>query len=74
MTIEALVHVRAREIARLEALGQIDPKCLTCQHELYPFYREQWTPGASDPFVPPHQASERCRSGKHPHCSCSACF
>jgi hypothetical protein len=25
-------------------------------------------------FHPPHDASERCESGKHPHCSCDTCF
>jgi hypothetical protein len=25
-------------------------------------------------FGPSHDASERCRSGYHEHCSCSSCF
>lgn len=25
-------------------------------------------------FHPPHDASYRCESGKHNHCSCDACF
>lgn len=25
-------------------------------------------------FHPPHDASSRCESGKHNHCSCDACF
>lgn len=25
-------------------------------------------------FHPSHDASERCESGKHPHCTCDTCF
>lgn len=25
-------------------------------------------------FHPSHDASERCQSGKHSHCSCDTCF
>lgn len=25
-------------------------------------------------FCPPHDASPRCESGKHNHCSCDVCF
>jgi hypothetical protein len=25
-------------------------------------------------FHPPHDASDRCESGKHSHCSCDTCF
>ena len=25
-------------------------------------------------MMPPHDASPRCESGKHPHCSCDTCF
>lgn len=25
-------------------------------------------------LAPPHDASERCESGKHTHCSCDQCF
>jgi hypothetical protein len=25
-------------------------------------------------YHPPHDASEHCKSGKHPHCSCDICF
>lgn len=27
-----------------------------------------------DPMMPRHNASERCESGKHPHCTCDTCF
>lgn len=29
---------------------------------------------ANSNFHPPHDASERCQSGKHAHCSCGTCF
>ncbi len=25
-------------------------------------------------MMPPHDASPRCESGKHPHCTCDTCF
>lgn len=25
-------------------------------------------------MFPPHDASQNCESGKHPHCTCSTCF
>lgn len=27
-----------------------------------------------DPMMPRHTASERCESGKRPHCTCDTCF
>lgn len=27
-----------------------------------------------DPNMPYHDASPRCESGKHPHCTCDTCF
>lgn len=27
-----------------------------------------------DPMMPYHDASDRCESGKHPHCTCDTCF
>jgi len=29
---------------------------------------------ANNKFHPPHDASSRCESGKHSHCSCDVCF
>jgi hypothetical protein len=29
---------------------------------------------AGNNFHPPHDASDRCESGKRPHCSCDTCF
>lgn len=28
----------------------------------------------ADEMMPPHDASPRCESGKHPHCTCDICF
>jgi hypothetical protein len=27
-----------------------------------------------DPMMPSHTPSERCESGKRPHCTCDTCF
>jgi hypothetical protein len=27
-----------------------------------------------DPMMPRHTPSDRCESGKHPHCTCDTCF
>lgn len=51
-------------IAHMEKLGHIDPNCEKCKE----FYRD---PNA---FSPSHKASERCESGKRPHCTCDTCF
>lgn len=37
--------------------------CVTCS---------QYTPG--DGLLPPHDASDRCESGKRNHCTCDVCF
>lgn len=29
---------------------------------------------AGNNFFPSHDASDRCESGKHPHCTCDTCF
>ena len=28
----------------------------------------------NDSMMPSHTASERCESGKHPHCTCDVCY
>lgn len=57
-------------IARLEASGDLDPSCPSCQTHFYPRYRS----GKRDVFAPRHKASARCESGKYPHCTCDTCF
>lgn len=39
------------------------PGCPTCD-----------TDPENKKMMPPHDASERCESGKYPHCSCDTCF
>jgi len=55
--------------------GVIDPPKPTPHRE----YRDAGcSTCARDPrgmqMMPPHQASDRCESGKHNHCSCDTCF
>lgn len=55
---------KKKEVELLIARGIIDPACKGCAEFL------------ADPnaFAPRHKASDHCRSGKHPHCSCDTCF
>lgn len=39
-------------------------ECPTCDRER----------AKNSDFHPPHDASPRCESGKHNHCSCDTCF
>jgi len=34
-------------------------------------YCDKW---GDELVMPHHTASERCESGKHPHCTCDTCF
>lgn len=34
-------------------------------------YCDKWR---TDPMIPSHTPSERCESGKRPHCTCDTCF
>lgn len=58
---------KADMIKRWESEGRLDPNCPSCKE----FYT------AAKPtsvFAPNHKPSDRCESGKHPHCSCDTCF
>lgn len=59
-------------IQELEDKGKLDPSCGTCRKYFYPKLEEGKSIG--DIFAPQHKASERCQSGKHPHCTCDTCF
>jgi len=51
--------------------GQLKP---TRRYHLKPgecHYCDKHKPGE---MMPPHDASSRCESGKHSHCTCDACF
>jgi len=57
-------------IAWWEQVGSLDPQCSFCRREFY-----DKTPRPDHlPFMPHHKASDRCESGKRPHCTCDTCF
>lgn len=58
-------ETHAERLARLEKLGLIDPNCCGCR---------EWYEKDKYPFVPSHNASPRCQSGKRNHCSCDTCW
>lgn len=41
-------------------------------HDGCPFCERE--KAAGNTFFPPHNASKRCRSGGHNHCTCDTCF
>lgn len=58
-----------RRIRELEASGDLDPDCQSCRADHYPVLER-----GEVPFAPRHRASNRCESGKRPHCTCDVCF
>ena len=61
LTVQTALKSRLLSPAQEEQC-QRDPGCAICAG---------LAPGA---LAPPHDASPRCESGKHPHCSCDICF
>ncbi len=59
-------ELRQAKINRMEATGDLDPNCKGCK----PYYEHPTVL----PFAPSHKASNRCESGKYPHCTCDTCF
>ncbi len=59
-------------IDKLEKDGLIDPNCNTCLNYFYPLIMAGRN--LYNIFAPRHKPSDRCESGKHPHCSCDTCF
>lgn len=61
-----VAHERSKAIRAdvLVQFGKPDPKHPDCTQCL----------SASVFGGPSHEASPRCRSGKHPHCSCDTCW
>ena len=49
-------------------------ECRTCDEEREREEAVQATGRTTFPFHPSHDASHRCESGKHNHCSCDTCF
>lgn len=66
--MKLIEETKEEMIKRWEAEGRLDPNCLGCQE----FYEYQGKP--SSVFAPNHKPSDRCESGKHPHCTCDTCF
>lgn len=56
-------------IKRLVQLGHVDPNCTECEATYISLQK-----GEGFPFYPNHKPSSMCESGKHPHCTCDACF
>lgn len=56
---------RLRKLIARRRRHKLEPgQCAYCDRER----------AANNDFHPSHDASERCESGKHSHCSCDACF
>ncbi len=68
--MEPVTETIEERIKRLEQLEEINPYCKTCKKIFYPEYEK----GNFTVFAPRHKPSPRCRSGKHPHCTCDTCF
>jgi hypothetical protein len=63
--VKASDETHAERLARLEADGRIDPKCAGCR---------EWYERDAYPYVPSHNASKSCESGKRNHCTCDRCW
>ena len=61
-----------KHIEEMEKLGFINSTCKTCQNVFYPGLLKGML--LSNIFAPSHKASNRCESGKRPHCTCDVCF
>jgi hypothetical protein len=59
---------RAQQIERMTASGAIDPECEYCQKNIMAYE------APASVMAPRHNASPRCESGGHPHCTCDTCF
>ena len=55
---------KEQQIARMIQMGSIVRGCKGCEPMLE----------NPDAMCPSHTASDRCRSGKRPHCTCDTCF
>ena len=63
--LAAQIDAALADVKRKHRRHKLPPgECKTCD-------RERWL---SNEFHPSHDATERCKSGKHNHCSCDTCF
>jgi len=56
----------------MEDAGLLSPECATCNEHFYPAIKRGQK--ICEVFAPSHKASDKCESGKHPHCTCDTCF
>jgi hypothetical protein len=67
-------ETREQTKARLETLQVIAPNCAGCE-DVYRALENR--PGAFPLDLlngPRHKPSDKCESGKHPHCTCDVCW
>lgn len=57
------------QIARRIEAGSLIEGCGRCERTI-----EEARKTGRWPIAPSHNASSRCESGKHPHCTCDTCF
>ena len=82
----AFHHVKRGAGVKDHARSNLIGVCDTCHRILHaggtpPWTRRQRVEGCAfcesekdSSFFPPHDASKRCLSGHHPHCTCDVCF
>ena len=70
---EAAEKAAHAAIAKVEGVKP-PPKILPRRHWLIPGECAYCDAHRQDPMMPFHDASARCESGKHSHCSCDVCF
>lgn len=70
--MEALTSERLEYLLDLERRHLIDRFCEFCQKVIIPQIKDG--KNITDIFAPRHKPSDRCQSGKHPHCTCDTCF
>lgn len=63
-----MIETREEMVKRWEASGWLKQDCARCKK----FYASPGKP--TDVHGPSHRASDRCESGKRPHCTCDTCF
>ena len=70
--MEALTSEILEKVLKLEENGEFDRFCKTCQSIFLPQIKDGKE--IYNIFAPRHKPSDRCRSGKYPHCTCDTCF
>jgi hypothetical protein len=60
----APLNIKLKDPVYINRRVSRDPGCAYCKELL----------AEGTDFAPPHEASQRCQSGKRNHCSCDTCF